>query len=246
MRAFVLTIANVLLYLHVFPFWFWGRDVRSNCISSWSLSNKNIYDIRILIDQCDVEWTSLSRQWSTKNISICVAAITLQIFTIFSYITGTSMPSQAPPVSFRESSLIWSLSKFIFLGKDVYFTPVNRNKQIFKHENCILDLKQPIFFFIWVLLVALNATSAFITFVNVKSSEEYVVWQNFMPMRASVAQLDARPSGDQEVAGSSPTEVGNFFRGDWSWNIFYGHSLPSADSRRAVVSFWRKNVHNTG
>ena len=37
-----------------------------------------------------------------------------------------------------------------------------------------------------------------------------------------------------------------FFRGDWSWNIFYGHSLPSADSRRAVVSFWRKNVHITG
>ena len=28
--------------------------------------------------------------------------------------------------------------------------------------------------------------------------------------------------------------------------FFYGHSLPSADSRRAVVSFWRKNVHNTG
>ena len=37
-----------------------------------------------------------------------------------------------------------------------------------------------------------------------------------------------------------------FFRGDWSWNIFYGHSLPSADLRRAVVSFWQKNVHNTG
>ena len=43
----------------------------------------------------------------------------------------------------------------------------------------------------------------------------------------------------------SPRSV-TFFRGDWSWNIFYGHSLPSADSRRAVVSFWRKNVHNTG
>ena len=27
---------------------------------------------------------------------------------------------------------------------------------------------------------------------------------------------------------------------------FYGHSLPSADSRRAVVSFGQKNVHNTG
>ena len=42
-----------------------------------------------------------------------------------------------------------------------------------------------------------------------------------------------------------PPRSATFFRGDWSWNIFYGHSLPSADSRRAVVSFWRKNVHNT-
>ena len=55
-----------------------------------------------------------------------------------------------------------------------------------------------------------------------------------------------RPTGDQEVAGSTPSRSATFFRGDWSWNIFYGHSLPSADSRRAVVSFWRKNVHNTG
>ena len=44
----------------------------------------------------------------------------------------------------------------------------------------------------------------------------------------------------------TPPRSATFFRGDWSWNIFYGHSLPSADSRRAVVSFWRKNVHNTG
>ena len=43
-----------------------------------------------------------------------------------------------------------------------------------------------------------------------------------------------------------PPRSAIFFRGDWSWNIFYLHSLPSADSRRAVVSFWRKNVHNTG
>ena len=43
-----------------------------------------------------------------------------------------------------------------------------------------------------------------------------------------------------------PPRSATFFRGDWSWNIFYGHSLPSAESRRAVVSFWRKNVHNTG
>ena len=43
-----------------------------------------------------------------------------------------------------------------------------------------------------------------------------------------------------------PPRSATFFCGDWSWNIFYGHSLPSADSRGAVVSFWRKNVHNTG
>ena len=37
-----------------------------------------------------------------------------------------------------------------------------------------------------------------------------------------------------------------FFHRDWSWNIFYDHSLPFADSRSAVVSFWQKNVQNTG
>ena len=54
------------------------------------------------------------------------------------------------------------------------------------------------------------------------------------------------PTGDQEVAGSTPPRSATFFCWDWSWNIFYDHSLPSTDSRRAVVSFWRKNVHNTG
>ena len=44
---------------------------------------------------------------------------------------------------------------------------------------------------------------------------------------ASVAQLDARLTGDQEV----------------DHEIF---SLPSADSRLAAINFWRKNVYNTG
>ena len=37
---------------------------------------------------------------------------------------------------------------------------------------------------------------------------------------------------DQEVAGYKEVVV----------YIFYGHSLLYADSRRAVVSFWHKNV----
>ena len=73
---------------------------------------------------------------------------------------------------------------------------------------------------------------------------ENSIWHFLLP--ASVAQLDARPTGGQEVVGSTPAEVGNILCGDWSWNIFYSHSLPSADSRRAVVSFWQKNVHNIG
>ena len=34
-----------------------------------------------------------------------------------------------------------------------------------------------------------------------------------------------------------------FFPGDWSWNHFYRHSLPTAHSSRAVVSYWWKDVH---
>ena len=35
----------------------------------------------------------------------------------------------------------------------------------------------------------------------------------------SVAQLNARPTGDQEVSGSTPADLATFFYGDWSWNI---------------------------
>ena len=57
-------------------------------------------------------------------------------------------------------------------------------------------------------------------------------------LSASVAQSDAIPTGDHGVVGSFSAESGNIILR----NIFYEHSLPSAVSRRAVVSFWRKNV----
>ena len=50
-----------------------------------------------------------------------------------------------------------------------------------------------------------------------------------------VAQSDARPTC---IHGFDPP-----VRGDWSWNNFYGHSLPTADSSRTLDSFWRKYVH---
>ena len=55
-------------------------------------------------------------------------------------------------------------------------------------------------------------------------------------MPTLVAQLDVHPTRDQEVAGLTQAEAATFFRRDWSLNTFCGHSPPSADSRRAVVS----------
>ena len=43
----------------------------------------------------------------------------------------------------------------------------------------------------------------------------------------------------------NPGLVPYFWR-DWSWNNFYGHSPPSADSRRVFVSYKRKYVHLLG
>ena len=40
---------------------------------------------------------------------------------------------------------------------------------------------------------------------------------------ASVAQLDARPTGNQEVAGSTPAEVGNIL----SWRLVMKYFLRS-------------------
>ena len=64
-------------------------------------------------------------------------------------------------------------------------------------------------------------------YVNAKSRPRWLSWMR-------------RPTGDQEVAGSTPAEVGNTLL----WRLimkYFLHSVPSDDSRRAVVSFWWKN-----
>ena len=44
-----------------------------------------------------------------------------------------------------------------------------------------------------------------------------------IPLPASVAQLDMRPTGDQEVAGSTPAKVGNIL----SWRLIMKYFLRS-------------------
>ena len=56
---------------------------------------------------------------------------------------------------------------------------------------------------------------------------------------AWVAQLDARPTGDQVVAGSSPAGSAPFFRGEIFSTVIL--SLPLVQEGQK-----QKNVHNSG
>ena len=49
-----------------------------------------------------------------------------------------------------------------------------------------------------------------------------------------VARSDAHPNGIQEVAFPSASPAA-FFHGDWWWNHFYSHSLPSGWLGQAMV-----------
>ena len=51
-----------------------------------------------------------------------------------------------------------------------------------------------------------------------------------------MAQLDARPTGDQEVVGSTPAGSATFFGGDLIMKYFLWSFSPT-DTSRAVVSF---------
>ena len=61
-------------------------------------------------------------------------------------------------------------------------------------------------------------------------------------LTALVARSEACPLGMQAAPSSIPTS-GTFFCGDlvMKKKKYYGHSPSSTDSRRAVVSYWRKN-----
>ena len=60
---------------------------------------------------------------------------------------------------------------------------------------------------------------------------------------ASMTQSDVHLTDDQEVLGSNPLESGNILSLRLIMKNFHDHSLPFAESRRVVVSFWWKNIH---
>ena len=77
-----------------------------------------------------------------------------------------------------------------------------------------------------------------------------IVWLDFSNIIRKLLALNGLICYNHIRGGNSPlAEVGNIL----SWRLImkyflrsFSQYLPSADSRRAVVSFWRKNVHNTG
>ena len=70
----------------------------------------------------------------------------------------------------------------------------------------------------------------------------YLYRRHYPKEMGMVARSEACLLGMQAAPSSNPTS-GTFCRGDLVMKHFYGHSPSSTDSRRAVVSCWRKNVH---
>ena len=61
-----------------------------------------------------------------------------------------------------------------------------------------------------------------------------------------MAQLDARPTGDKEVAGSTPAEIGNIFFVEIDHEIFSTVILSLRWFKKGSCQFLAKNAHNTG
>ena len=99
---------------------------------------------------------------------------------------------------------------------------------------CYAHMSESTFSLVVAQMFFIHLLTTLFVWVTLKTSRPR--WLSWMRVRLEIRKLRVRP----------PTWSATFFRGDWSWETSCGHFLPSAESRRAVVSFWRKNVHNTG
>ena len=98
----------------------------------------------------------------------------------------------------------------------------------------------------WVnLFIILIGSGMYIIFLSYNLTiHEGFRWIFNLQVLASVAQFDVHPVGDQEVAGLIPARSSNILSRRLIMKSFVW-SFPSADSRRAVVSFGRKNMYTT-
>ena len=64
------------------------------------------------------------------------------------------------------------------------------------------------------------------------------------PQPASVARLDERPTGEQEVAGSTPARSATFVRGDLTMKYFLRSFIPFRWFKKGICQFLAKKcVH---
>ena len=102
--------------------------------------------------------------------------------------------------------------------------------------NCFRNLCAAILLSVFTLSALQTKTYTFaISLIWIYTACHFCFW-------ASVAPTDARPTGDQDVAGLTPTRSAYIL---W-WRLIMKHFLQSflsADSKRAVVSFLVKNAH---
>ena len=125
-----------------------------------------------------------------------------------------------------DNSIVESLAWIIFpeicsdkswkLTEICYFYQIETGIKIFKNKNCKIT-----FGFQYILIH--HAT--------------LIEFQK----PGLLARSDACPPGNQTFTGSIPGPAHSFVE-IWSWNYFYGHSLPTTDSSRAVVSCWRNRM----
>ena len=76
-------------------------------------------------------------------------------------------------------------------------------------------------------------------FSSFHHSSFHLLWPRWLSWM--LVRLETRRSRVRPLPRSASEKSSTFYRGDWSWSIFYGHSLPSADSRRAVVAICAEN-----
>ena len=89
-----------------------------------------------------------------------------------------------------------------------------------------------------MLLLSIYRTSYTVFYFTKQRLITLLQETNTRPGSAVGSESDWRSRGHDLYPGPVP-----YLHGDWSWHNFYGHSPLSADSRRAVVNYKRRYVH---